>query len=372
MLPNQTKTILVVEDNRVMNAAICDILEIKKYAVLSAADGVEGLALMRQQRPDVVLCDIMMPRMDGYALLQHARADEQLRTVPFIFLTARSAAESRRYAKSIGIDDYLSKPINAEDLYLSLSNILRREEYRQAQTSRQMDQLRAEIVRALQHEFRTPLTFILGYAELLAESPLETMDVETLRASTSAILEGGHRLQNLIEKFLFLANMQHRSELPDTVESTDIISLMAGQAQVHQAAAQAVGLTFTLDSVLDSAIVLAEAGYVREAIERLIENAIQYRRTTSAIIRLSISAADGFLGLHVIDEGIGIPASQLTHLRNPFQQIDRENRTQPGIGLGLAFAQHVARLHGGHLQIESEEGRGSTFTLWLPLPPDTI
>ncbi|MBI3959444.1 MAG: response regulator [Chloroflexi bacterium] len=372
MVQNKTKTILVVEDNQLMNAAICEILDLEHYNVFGAGDGVEALALMRQQHPDVVLCDIMMPRMDGYTLLQHTRSDEQLRTVPFIFLTARSSTEDRRQAKRIGIDDYLVKPVDTQDLLLAVSNILRREDNALQQAERQVEQLRTQIVSALQHEFRTPLTFILGYAELLAEIPPEGVDVETLRASIAAILEGGRRLQDLIEKFLFLADMQHRRELPASLAAVDTVALLAAQAQTYSKPAQEAGLAFTLDCEVDDPTVLGEPTYIREALGRLIENAIQYRRAASARIRLSISALDGYLGLRVSDDGCGIPADKLAALRSPFAQIDREERVVPGIGLGLALVNHIARLHGGQLQIESEEGQGSTFTLWLPLPLERL
>lgn len=364
----RTKTILVVEDNQAMNSAICDILDMNDFHVTTASDGVEGLASMQQKRPDLVLCDIMMPRMDGYALLQHTRSDEQLRTVPFIFLTARSSAQDRRQAKRIGIEDYLIKPVDSQDLLLAISNVLRREEYAISQAEKQVARLRTEIVSALQHEFRTPLTFILGYAELLAESPPESVDIETLRASTSAILEGGRRLQNMIEKFLLLADMQHRQELPDSVTAVDTVTILAELAQHFDSEAREAGLKFSLTSEIDDTSIMAEVAYLRIAFERLIENAIQYRREKSARIDLSVIAIEGYLGLQVADDGRGIPAESLAALRSPFAQIDRDNRVTPGAGLGLALVSTVARLHGGYLQIESKEGQGSTFTLWLPRP----
>ncbi len=351
--------------------AICDILDLSEYAILSAGDGVEALAVMRRTRPDVVLSDIMMPRMDGYSLLKHARSDEQLRTVPFIFLTARSSVQDERHAKSIGIEDYLVKPVDAQDLLLAVENVLRREQNTLISTERQVTQLRNQIVSALQHEFRTPLTFILGYAELLAESPPETVDVETLRASTSAILEGGRRLQNMIEKFLLLADMQYRRELPNSVTPADMTLLLASEAQTHSRAAQEAGLNFSLECEVDDPTILVESSYVRQAIGHLIDNAIQYRRPTSAHIRLIVIESESYLGVQIQDDGRGIPADKLSALHDPFDQIDRENRITPGVGLGLALVRHIAQLHGGYLQIESVVGKGSTFTLWLPLPPDT-
>jgi len=369
MNSGRTKTILVVEDNQKMNSTICDILEIGEFNVLTASDGVEGLAVMQQQRPDVVLCDIMMPRMDGYALLQHTRSDEQLRTVPFIFLTARSSLHDRRQAKRIGIEDYLVKPVDSNELLLAISNALRRQEYAREQGEKQVARLRTEIVSTLQHEFRTPLTFILGYAELLAESPPESVDIETLRSSAVAILEGGRRLQNMIEKFLLLADMQYRQELPNSVALVNTRELLAEMAQHFESSAKQAGLDFSLAVEPNDLTLMAEPNYVRIALERLIENAIQYRRANSAHIGLHIIASAGHLGLQVKDEGKGIPAHELAALRSPFAQIDRKNRVEPGAGLGLALANTVAHLHGGYLQIESEEGQGSTFTLWLPQPP---
>ncbi|MFZ1754370.1 MAG: response regulator [Caldilineaceae bacterium] len=362
----RSKNVLVVEDNMAMNLAICDILEMNGYTVRTASDGMEGLALMKEHRPDVVLCDIMMPRMDGYTLLNQTRSDEQLRTVPFIFLTARSSAQDRRQAKSIGIEDYLIKPVDAQDLLLSISNVLRREEHLFYQAERQAEELRSQIVSALQHEFRTPLTFILGYAELLAESQAGSVDLETLRTSATAILEGGRRLQDMIEKFLLLADMQQRRELPESTTQIDALILLAETAQRFEIKAKSANLAFGLESTPDHTTVLAEPTYVRAALDRLIENAIQYRKPTSSRILLSVVAIDGYLGLQVQDDGRGIPANAMDSLRNPFAQVDRENRDLPGIGLGLAQVRNMARLHGGYLQIESEEGMGSTFTVWLP------
>lgn len=366
LIPNPNKTILVVEDNQAMNIAICDILEMHGFQVLSASDGMEGFAAMNKQRPDLVICDIMMPRLDGYGLLRRARNDEQLRTLPFIFLTARSSAQDRREAKIIGVEDYLIKPVNSQDLLLAISNVLRREEYSRAQTQQQMELLRNEIVSALQHEFRTPLTFILGYAELIAEGASEEIDLETLRISTAAILEGGRRLKDMIENFLLLADVQYRQALPDSAAPVDLARLLAQLALEFQKSADEAGLSFTLDSDIQEPLVLAEVPYLHAAIRKLIENAIQYRSPESALIGLSVTARDNYLGVHVIDDGRGIPKDKLDSLRTPFSQIDRQNRIQPGAGLGLALAKQVAHLHGGEMQIESEMNQGSKFTIWLP------
>ena len=358
--------VLVVEDNPAMNMAICDILELHGYRVLSAANGKVALKMLQETRPDVVLCDIMMPEMDGYTLLRHARNDERLRTVPFIFLTARSSLEDKREAKTIGIEDYLVKPVEPEDLILAIENALRRSRHVTAEAQRQMANLRAQIVNTLQHEFRTPLTFVLGYAEFLAEVAGSQVDVSTLQASIEAILEGGQRLQSLIENFLMLADLQGRERLPEPVEPLEAHFLLKTVAGELEPQAQEAGLTIQVAPDNSDALVEGYRIYLHDALRRLVINAIQYSRPDSQKVALAVVIQENYVGLQVQDWGVGIPEEQLAHMRQPFEQINRNERTTPGAGLSLALVHHVARLHGGSLTIDSREGLGSTFTLWLP------
>lgn len=368
---SSASTILVVEDNPAMNSAICDILELNKYRVHSANNGQEALDYLQTERPDVILCDIMMPHMDGYMLLRHTRADERLRTLPFIFLTARSSDDDRRQAKSIGIEDYLVKPVDPEDLIVAVENALRRSRNLAIEAQTQMDLLRNQIVRTLQHEFRTPLTFILGYAEYLAEIADEQIDLETLKLSTEAILEGGHRLQDLVEKFLLLADIQYRQQLPGREEQLSAKQILANAANHMTKAASDASMEIIIAPAADSPdTVIGDISYLYKALIHMLENSIQYRRPQSKKIWLSVVATDNYIGLQVKDESRGISPKMLQQLQRPFEQVKRDDRTVPGAGLSLALIQHIARLHGGYLEIESEEGQGSTFTLWLPRPID--
>jgi signal transduction histidine kinase len=361
-------TVLVVEDNPAMNSAICDILELNNYRVHSANNGQEALDYLQTERPDVILCDIMMPHMDGYTLLRHTRADERLRTLPFIFLTARSSEDDRRQAKSIGIEDYLVKPVDPEDLTIAVENALRRSRNLAIETQTQMDSLRNQIVRTLQHEFRTPLTFILGYAEYLAEIADDQIDLETLKLSTHAILEGGHRLQNLVEKFLLLADIQYRQSLPGREEHLSAQQMLRNAASNMAKAAAEASLEIVIEPAPDHDTIVGDIGYLYKALIHMLENSIQYRRPQSKHVWLSVATTEDYIGLQVVDESKGISPQTLHHLQRPFEQVERDDRTVPGAGLSLALIQHIARLHGGHLEIESQEGEGSKFTLWLPRP----
>lgn len=366
-------TILVVEDNPDLNMAICEILESFSFAVHSSKDGFDALDWLKDHKPDMILCDIMMPGMDGYTLLKHARADAKLRTLPFIFLTARTSVADRRMAKEIGIEDYLTKPVDSNDLIAAINNALRRRQIMQDEMQEQMNALRDRIVGILQHEFRTPLTFVLGYAEYLLDVTRGEFNVDELRTSASAILDGGRRLQQLIETFLLLAELQNRQ-----LNTTDIVKVQAWEllrdtVQEFAFRLDAAELVADLSANNQDAAVLADAEMVREALRRLMDNAVRYRRAESEKVWLSVELlpTDTYVGLRIRDEGAGIPTHQLEKFATAFEQVDRDNRTEPGAGLSLALIRHVAHLHGGTLEIESQYGKGSTFTLWLPAALDT-
>ena len=114
------KTILLIEDNNAIRENLLEILELSNYRVLTAADGEAGVAAAIQHRPDIVVCDIMMPVLDGYGVLNALRGRDELKHIPFIFLTAKSEPSERRLGIDMGAYDYLVKPIGGPELLTSI------------------------------------------------------------------------------------------------------------------------------------------------------------------------------------------------------------------------------------------------------------
>lgn len=362
----ESEFVLVVEDNQDLNLAICEILASHNFRVKSAVNGKDALDIMADGLPDVILCDIMMPQMDGYTLLKHTRANPKFRSLPFIFLTARTSNEDQRQALSIGIEDYLTKPVEEQDLILAIQNALRRHHVMEEEMQLQMDMLRNQIVGILQHEFRTPLTFVLGYAEYLQDILDSELDTDELRTAIKGILEGGYRLQRLIEGFLLLAELQNRTMSSDEMEQVQAVTLISDSVQVIQGQIDEASLEVDFTLPDNDVWLLCEHELVNEALKRLIDNSIRYRRPESRKIWITIKEPEGpYVGICVRDEGVGIPPETLEVLSRPFEQGDRADRTEPGAGLSLAMIHLIASLHGGQLEIESTEGEGTTCTLWL-------
>jgi DNA-binding response OmpR family regulator len=124
------KTILVIEDQPDMRENLATILEMEQFAVLVAENGRQGLRIAREAKPDLILCDVMMPEMDGHAVLTSLRMDQSIAGTPFVFLTAKGEKQDLRDGMTLGADDYLAKPVGAEELLTTISARLAREESR--------------------------------------------------------------------------------------------------------------------------------------------------------------------------------------------------------------------------------------------------
>jgi two-component system sensor histidine kinase/response regulator len=362
----QDALVLVVEDSADLNTAICDILASYGYQVQGALNGFEALEHLRARKPDVILCDIMMPGMDGYTLLRHTRADENLRTLPFIFLTALSSSAEQRRAKEIGIDDFLTKPVDSSDLVAAIENALHRHRLMEEDTQRRLDDLRNRIVGLLQHEFRTPLTLVLGYAELIANTTPTNLQWDELRLSAAAILEGGSRLRTLIESFLLLAALQSRTLHPGELECLSASRLWEEVVSEFAAADKAENPSFELLPTQPEAYVTGDEYLIKESLRRLLEGGLHSRRSARDRIQLSVVTLAPYVGLRI--EGGGSPFYQptATELLHPNGHNGQEELMGQGTGLSLTLVKQIAQMHGGQLQVENKGGQTGAVTLWLP------
>jgi signal transduction histidine kinase len=364
--------ILVVEDHKSMSRAIQGILESEGYTVFTATDGMNALEMMDEVRPDLILADIMMPRMDGYTLYEEIRACEEWIPIPFIFLTAKSEREDRLRGKKMGAEDYVTKPFDAEELIVIVRSRLGRAQAIQQAAEASFEQLKQQIVTVLGHELRTPLTYVTGYTDLALEdvSSLSPQEVEEF---LHGIKTGADRLNRLVEDLLLLVQIDSgragrefnalsspRRNLGEIVKHT--VKQFARQAESRD-----VSLEVRADADLPP-VELCEPYFV-DALGRLIENGIKFSQDEARRVEISAEAGPKWVKIAVSDQGVGIPPEQQEHLFDRFRQLNRDQLEQQGAGLGLAIADELIRLHGGEITVESTPRKGSTFTILLPRTP---
>ncbi len=359
--------ILVVEDNASMLQGICDALALAGYEIQPAHNGVEALACMDEKHFDLILSDIMMPAMDGYELFEQVRRNPAWTTIPFIFLTAKDQKADVRLGKQLGADDYLVKPFEVEDLLIAVQSKLERAQALQRTTSAELARLKQNILNTLSHEFRTPLTYISGYTELLQAGEFDT---EELKQLLGYIRKGSDRLRRLVEDFLLVVAFETgEAQMAFTLEHNVCDDLVVHIGRLldtlePQAAARMVELRRELPDCLPT--VKCHSRYLLDAIGRLVDNGIKFSRREGGVVTVHAWADDDTVYIAVSDEGIGISFDQQALLFERFSQINREQMEQQGSGIGLFIAKNIIAMHKGHIDVNSIPGQGSTFTLRLP------
>jgi len=346
-----------------------DTLKGAGYQVLVAADGVDALASLAENRVDLVISDVNMPVMDGYALYDRVRSRPDWIPLPFVMLTAVDEPARIRYAKELGVDDYLVKPVASEDLLSSVRALLKRRAQLEGSRSRQIAEIKNTILTTLAHELRTPLTTVQGYAELLREAA-RPAEAEGLRALVEGVLAGADRLRRLADDLVTLVDIRsgdaYGAYLSRRAPLRGLGELLAEVREARRQAARSRGVDVSLEVGDRLPEALGDTALLGEAMVRLLDNAIKFSRGEGAVAILRARALPRELVLEVEDNGLGIPPSEQTRLWEVFYQVDRSRNEQQGAGCGLSIVHSVALMHGGRLEVTSALGKGSTFALHLP------
>jgi len=362
--------VLVVEDQPPLRVAIQRFLEADGYVVSTANDGAQGLLVMEEDTPDIIVADIMMPNMDGYEFYHAVRARSEWTSIPFIFLTARAQREDVIKGKELGVEDYLVKPVDPEELLVTMRARLARAQAVQENAEARLDEIKQQIVTVLGHEMRTPLTYIRGYTELALED-IPALPPELLQEFLQSISQGADRLTRLADDFLTLVRLdtgqaeREFQQLAEVRRDMDVIVKRTTGQYEPRAAAKGVTLECLVQPNLPS-VQLCEPLFA-DALGRLIDNAIKFSSNEVKRVAVSAQEVQGWVEIAVADEGSGIPPGEISHLFERFRQVDREKMEQQGVGLGLSIARGIIHLHGGEIMAKSTVGQGSTFTIRLPL-----
>jgi signal transduction histidine kinase len=363
--------ILVVEDDAALLAGVADMLELAGYVVVSAPNGFEALAALEKSAPHLILSDVSMPRMDGYQLYTLIRSRTEWVGIPFIFLTAQSEKADIRRGKEMGADDYITKPFEVEDLLVAVRAKLQRRAQLEAARDQQFADLKRNILTVLNHEFRTPLTYISTYTDLMRESGTE-MSLDELKNYMHGIQAGSDRLRALVDDFLFLVALQ-TGEAQQTFERrreriANLPTLLRNllMSYTKQAVARGVRLNSDISPALP--VLLADRDYLTTAVGELVDNGIKFcPKEAGGVVTLTASGDEKQVVIAVHDTGVGLRSEELSHIFDMFVQIDRAKMEQQGSGSGLAIVYGIVQLHGGTLSAKSEPGQGATFTIDLPV-----
>lgn len=361
-------TILVIDDELQLLDSIQELLELEGYRVYTASNGQEGLLQAIERTPDLILCDIRMPKLDGYQTLKAIRETSSIRHVPFLFLTAKTEHKDYRKAMSLGADDYLTKPFTAEELFEAVRVRLVRREALKEDFRQKLNRVQAQISRTTMHELNTPMNGILGGLDLLIQA-WDSFERQEVFEMLQAIKVSSERLHRTLTNQLFYHVLQQVQQ-----DAEHRASFCVGQCeqphelvgQVFEQAAQIYGrpgdLFLELTPLLDLAMARPN---VQKVLEEIADNAFKFSQPGDEV-RVNSHYTDRHLVLTIQDQGRGMTPAQVQQIA-PYRQFERQRYEQQGSGLGLYLVKTLLTYHQGALQLRPRSPRGLEVALQFPV-----
>ena len=358
--------ILVIEDEPALRDSILDALEGLFFEGIGAENGIEGVKLAQQHLPDLIVCDIMMPEMDGYGVINALRQMPETTHIPFIFLSAKVDKSDIRQGMNLGAEDYLTKPFTISELNQAISTQLQKRERIDSTSHQKLDELRSNITRSLPHELRTPLQGILSLSEVLINQN-DLMQPENRLEMLNEIHNSADRLSKLIQNFLLYAELELLAFDAERIEELQKIKTELPKQLITKIAidkAQQLGRKDDLQLDLQNTVVNIPEENLSKIVEEIIDNALKFSPKDTPIYIDSVIDHQSFI-LSITNIGKGMTAEQIAKV-GAYMQFERKLYEQQGSGLGLVIAKHLAELQGGELRIESILDKETRVRVILP------
>jgi signal transduction histidine kinase len=375
--PSPTATVLVVDDDPVVRALMRATLENDGFIVLEAADGIDGCNLYRKHRPDLLLVDVVMPRLDGYQLCRELRSREESAYVPIVVATSLDDVPSIARAYDAGATDFIPKPLNWLVLNHRVRYILR--------ASRAFDELRrnqerlilakeaaeaanrskTDFLANMSHELRTPLNAIIGFSGMMSDCMFGPLD-DKYAEYAGIIGDSGRHLLAIITDILDWARAD-ANRLTVSEEIVDLHRVMNLSLMVVQEMARTAEVECDGDIADALPQIVGDSAKITQILVNLLSNAIKFT-PPGGKVSLKIERRRGAgVSFRIIDTGIGMTAEQIPIALAPFGQVDSGlNRKYDGVGLGLPLTKRLIELHGGTIDIASEPGKGTAVSVHMP------
>ena len=352
--------LLIVDDDPFITESLKVGLRDLGHQVFAGYNGKEGVRLVSELTPDLVIIDMTMPIMDGLEATQQIR---QQSDVPIIMLTAETDEEDVVNALETGVDEYLSKPFRLNELAARIQALIRRRHWERIKTEAEVAQLKQNLMTTMTHELRTPIAAILNTLEIVFASAGQD-DFQAQLHFLERVQHNTHTLNRLVEDLLLLAQIDEglailRRPFPLRLEFERLITKK--QIEINER-----GLIIH-NEIEPNWEINGDTHKLRHLFYHLLDNALKFSRSNQTIRIWAKIGEAGEVHLGVADQGIGIHPDSHAKIFERFVQLERgDNRSYSGLGIGLTIAKALAEVHNGRITVRSEPNKGSQFILTLP------
>lgn len=359
--------ILVIDDEQEIRDSICEMLGYEGFEATSARDGREGVSTVKESKPDLIICDIMMPELDGIGVLNTLRANPDTQLIPFIFLTAKVSVKDIRLGMSLGADDYVTKPYDADSLLETVHQRLQRSQRHAEEISQQKEAVTLEVAAMLPKQIEGVLGNIQTVANLIqiqyeANEPGLVSVRESLQRDAASL----HRLVSRLNLYAQLPALYARRFDPTTGTMDTQDEVLAANDFIRETVLSVLksrkydqDVEFNLEA--DKVCIRKE--HLAIIVEELVDNAIKFSTGDKSIsVRTHMEPA--FSSLTIMNEGKAPAPEQVEKIAAFKQFFDGERPA--GLGLGLSLVQGIVRLYGGEFEIKSHGENRVQVSVLLP------
>ena len=369
---------MVVDDDQRNVRLMESILKSNGYRVVKAYDGDEALHLVNTEPPDLILLDVMMPKVSGLELCRTLRDCYATRLLPVIMITALNSLEDKVRALEIGADDFLSKPINKTELLAKVRSILRVKAL-QDEIERQkilledtnsrllsMQRFKESMTQMVVHDLKNPLAGIMGNIQLMQMQRSGT-GRDRLQELLARTLESGRQMTRMILNILEIGKLEEQ-KMPLKIEPVSIHEIVSDNLAetTSLVARDGIRVHNNIDQNLPS--FEADRGLLDRIVANLLNNAFKHT-PGGGHVRVEAAIEDGRIVLSISDTGEGIPTDLQPRIFEKFVGGEAENdgRMLRDSGLGLTFCRLAVERHGGRIWLQSRPGEGTTVFVTLPV-----
>ena len=366
-LQEETPTILIVDDNPNNIKIVALILRSLKYKIVIATNGEQAIELVEQTRPDLILLDIMMPKMDGFEACSIIKEKEENSNIPVIFITALNDTESLVKGFKAGGVDYITKPFNKDELVSRVKTHLELKQTRDrlektTQHLSELNTLKDKMFSVIGHDLRSPLSSVKMTLEFL--SKMTDKQDDPVAENIHIMLKTTDEVFGLLENLLGWAKSQS-GNLSINKEEVQISDIVNSVYLLNKGNLELKKILFKTE-IEDSDKVYADLSMMKVVLRNLVSNAIKFT-PDEGTITVSATPKEGKTIISVADSGVGISEEDLPKVLNPnTHHTTYGTNREAGSGLGLTLCKDFVEKNDGTIWVESELGKGSTFFIEIP------
>jgi CheY-like chemotaxis protein len=378
MTDHKNHKILIVEDNQENMDLLVYFLRPQGYDIISVADGVSAVQKVQEDPPDIILLDIMLPKMDGYEVCEKLKKDPETKFIPIIMLTALKELKDKVRALEVGADDFISKPFENVELLARVKSLLRLKDYHDELQSKNielaeknkslmgMDKFKEDLTNLIIHDMKNPLFVIQGNLQMMSMS-MENVPPEILKKYTQRIERSSQQLLRMVVNLLDISRIEEGT-IKLKQDHADINEMIEGILKRIKDYPENQNKEIQVE--LDNQ--LPELTIDKSVIERVFENLINFSITNlidGGKVTISTLATDDHKVQFVThDSGTQIPKNYHDKIFEKFSQAEiKESGYRVDRALGLTFCKMAVEAHRGSMWLDLKNKVGNKFIIELPI-----